>query len=67
MKVKSAVVKGGRYEGDINSDYERLAAHYGCAVMPARPLKPKCSLQNLEKNERELMNKRRYTPAVPIR
>lgn len=39
--LKSAVVKGGRYEGDINPDYERLAAHYGCAVMPARPLKPK--------------------------
>lgn len=39
--LKSAVVKGGRYEGDINPDYERLAAHYGCAIMPARPLKPK--------------------------
>jgi len=39
--LKSAVLKTHRYEPDINPAYSRLAAHYGVAVIPARPYKPK--------------------------
>lgn len=39
--LKAGVTKACRYEPRINSSYQALANHYGCAVMPARPLKPK--------------------------
>ncbi len=39
--LKSAVLKAHRYEPDINPAYSQLAAHYGVAVIPARPYKPK--------------------------
>lgn len=39
--LKSAVRKVHRYEPDINPAYSQLAAHYGVAVIPARPYKPK--------------------------
>uniref|UniRef100_UPI003D0D0454 Mu transposase domain-containing protein n=1 Tax=Vibrio sp. TaxID=678 RepID=UPI003D0D0454 len=29
-----------RYDPELNPSYQQLAAHYGCAVMPARPYKP---------------------------
>lgn len=39
--LKSAVTKACRYDPNINPSYQQLAAHYGTALMPARPLKPK--------------------------
>jgi transposase len=39
--LKSGVTKACRYDPDINPNYQQLAAHYGIAVVPARPLKPK--------------------------
>jgi len=39
--LKSAVHKTHRYEPDINPSYQQLSAHYGVAVVPARPYKPK--------------------------
>jgi hypothetical protein len=30
-----------RYEPDINPSYQQLASHYQCAIVPARPYKPK--------------------------
>lgn len=39
--LKSAVTHACRYEPDINSTYADLAQHYGCAVLPARPRRPK--------------------------
>ena len=39
--LKSGVRKPHRYEPDINAAYQQLAAHYGIAVVPARPYKPK--------------------------
>ncbi len=39
--LKSAVRKTHRYEPDINPSYQQLAAHYQCAIVPARPYKPK--------------------------
>ncbi|MES2355927.1 MAG: IS21 family transposase [Pseudomonadota bacterium] len=38
--LKSGVNKACRYEPEINKSYSELAAHYGVAVIPARPFKP---------------------------
>lgn len=39
--LKSAVSQVCRYEPEINKTYNDLAIHYGFAVVPARPYKPK--------------------------
>ena len=39
--LKAAVTKTDRYEPKLNDSYRKLANHYGTAVMPARPYKPK--------------------------
>ena len=39
--LKSAVTKPCRYEPELNPSYQQLADHYGVAVVPARPYKPK--------------------------
>lgn len=39
--LKSAVTKACRYDPKLNLSYQQLAAHYGTALVPARPLKPK--------------------------
>lgn len=39
--LKSAVILADRYEPGINRTYADMAAHYGSAVLPARPYKPK--------------------------
>ena len=39
--LKSAVSKACRYDPDVNPAYQQLAAHYGTAIVPARPYKPK--------------------------
>ncbi len=39
--LKSGVTKAHRYEPLINRTYEEMAGHYGCAVLPARPRKPR--------------------------
>ena len=39
--LKAAVTKACRYEPKINATYEDLAQHYGTAVLPTRPYKPK--------------------------
>jgi len=39
--LKAAVTKACRYEPTLNQTYADFAAHYGCAVLPARPYKPK--------------------------
>lgn len=39
--LKSAVSQANRYEPKINETYAEMAAHYGAAVLPARPYKPK--------------------------
>ena len=38
--LKSGVTKACRYDPDVNPSYEQLGAHYGVAIMPARPRKP---------------------------
>lgn len=39
--LRSAVSYSCRYDPDANPTYARCAEHYGTAVLPARPLKPK--------------------------
>ena len=39
--LKSGVTKACRYEPGVNRTYEEMAAHYGVAVVPARPAKPR--------------------------
>jgi hypothetical protein len=38
--AKTAVIKANRYESELNKTYEEMAAHYGCAIVPARPYSP---------------------------
>lgn len=39
--LRSAVSRACRYDPDLNPSYRQWAEHYGTAVMPARPYKPK--------------------------
>lgn len=39
--LKSGVSKACYYDPDLNPAYQQLAHHYGVAVIPARPYKPK--------------------------
>jgi transposase len=39
--LKAAVTRTNRYEPDINPSYADMARHYGFAVVPARPRKPR--------------------------
>lgn len=39
--LRSGVSQACRYDPQINPSYQQLAAHYGVAVVPARPYKPK--------------------------
>jgi transposase len=38
--AKTAVVKAGRYEAELNKTYLEMANHYGAAIVPARPNSP---------------------------
>lgn len=39
--LRQGVIKGHLYDPDINPAYGELASHYGTAIVPARPRKPK--------------------------
>jgi transposase len=39
--LKVGVTRGHRYEPELNRSYLEMAAHYGCAIIPARPRKPR--------------------------
>lgn len=39
--LKSGVTSASRYDPVLNDDFLGMANHYGCAVMPARSLKPR--------------------------
>ena len=39
--LKSAITKACRYDPDANGAYQQWAAHYGVAMMPTRPRRPK--------------------------
>lgn len=39
--LKSAVFKADRFDPGLNRSYAEMAAHYGTAILPARPYKPR--------------------------
>jgi transposase len=39
--LKSGVTDPCRYEPGINPSYQEFAEHYGVAILPARPYKPR--------------------------
>jgi transposase len=39
--LRAGVTRAHRYEPDLNRTYQEMAAHYGAAVIPARPAKPR--------------------------
>lgn len=39
--LKAAVLKPDRYEPGLNRTYAEMAGHYGTAILPARPRKPR--------------------------
>jgi transposase len=39
--LRSAVTAADRYEPDVNATFAEMAAHYGVAVIPARPRRPR--------------------------
>ena len=39
--LRSGVTKAHRYEPEINATYQEMAAHYGVAIIPTRPGKPR--------------------------
>ena len=39
--LKSGVIRACFYEPEINRSYADMAAHYGAAILPARPYKPR--------------------------
>jgi len=39
--LKSAVIKPDRLDPGLNRSYAEMAAHYGTAILPARPYKPR--------------------------
>ena len=52
--LKSAVTRACRYEPRLNRTYADMARHYGVAVLPARPRKPK------DKAKERLINPRKF-------
>ena len=67
---KTAVNRPCRYMPDVNVTYQEMAAHYGVAVVPARPRKPRdkvhvsyCTLFRLGNGEYWLS---RATTAMPF-
>jgi len=38
---KTGVTKAHRYEPELHRSYEEMAAHFGAAILPARPRKPR--------------------------
>lgn len=39
--LRDGVTKACRYEPELNPTYQAFAEHYGCAVIPARPRRPR--------------------------
>jgi transposase len=39
--LKAAVIKADRFDPGLNRTYAEMAAHYGTAILPARPRKPR--------------------------
>lgn len=56
--LKAAVIRANAYEPELNQALEDFANHYGCAVTPARPGKPRD--KSLVENQVKLLYSRVY-------
>jgi transposase len=68
---RTGVTRACRYEPDLNRTYLEMAQHYGIAVLPARPRKPRdkayvsyCTLSRLCKSEGRLLG---FSTALALR
>jgi transposase len=65
--LRSAVTKAHRYEPDLNATYQDMAAHYGVAIIPARPYRPRdkakaeAGVQLVERWIIAVLRKQRFT------
>jgi transposase len=65
--LRSGVSQACRYEPDLNRSYQEMAAHYGVAVVPARPRKPRdkakveAAVQLVERWIVAVLRQRRFT------
>lgn len=65
--LRSGVTKANRYEPDLNATYQEMATHYGVAIIPARPYKPRdkakveVGVQVVERWIIAALRKRRFT------
>jgi transposase len=50
--TKVAVIKACLYEPQVNRSYAEMAAHYKCAVLPARPRRPRDKAKSLPSRRR---------------
>lgn len=70
--LKSGVTHPCRYEPGINRTYQELAEHYGVAVIPARPKKPKDkakvekAVQEVERQILAPLRNERFTSFVQL-
>ena len=64
--LKSGVTRASRYEPVVNRAYKELARHYGMAVVPARPYRPRdkakveAGVQLVERSVLEALRARRF-------
>jgi len=52
--LKAAVTNPDRYDPGINRSYQEMARHYGTAIVPARPYKPRDKAKSLPPRRRGL-------------
>jgi transposase len=70
--LRSAVTKAHRYEPDLNATYQDMAAHYGIAIIPARPYRPRdkakaeAGVQLVERWIIAVLRKRRFTSLADL-
>lgn len=64
--LRSGVTRASRYEPVVNRSYKELARHYGMAVVPARPYRPRdkakveAGVQLVERSVLEALRERRF-------
>lgn len=58
--LKSGVIRACFYEPEINRSYADMATHYGTAILPARPYKPRDKAKSLPRTP---IRGRRRSPA----
>lgn len=70
--LRSAVTTAHRYEPDLNATYQEMASHYGVAIIPARPYRPRdkakaeAGVQLVERWIIAALRKQRFTSVAQL-